>query len=50
MTEAKSNRTVCRGRIFPQIQWNQEQKAQWKAEREAFKERCQPILIRYNSH
>ncbi|MEH2361919.1 hypothetical protein [Nostoc sp.] len=44
MTEAKSNRKVCRGRIFPEIQWTQEQKAQWKGEREAFKERCQPIF------
>ncbi|MEH2408103.1 hypothetical protein [Nostoc sp.] len=44
MTEAKSNRTVCWGRIFPQIQWTQEQKAQWKAEHKAFKERCQPIF------
>ncbi|MBD2301907.1 hypothetical protein H6G80_29825 [Nostoc sp. FACHB-87] len=53
MTEAKSTRTLRRGRIFPQIQWTEEQKSQWNAEREAFKQRCkfifdqlQPELIR----
>jgi hypothetical protein len=44
MTQAKSASTVRQERIFPEIQWTQEQKAQWKAEREAFKERCQPIF------
>lgn len=44
MTEAKYTRTVRRGRIFPEIQWTEQQKAQWKSEREAFKERCQPIF------
>ncbi len=44
MTEAKSTRTVYRGRIFPEIQWTEHQKTQWKAERQAFKERCQSIF------
>ena len=44
MTEAKSTRTVHRGRIFPEIQWTEHQKAQWKAERQAFKQRCQSIF------
>ena len=44
MTEAKSARQVYRGRIFPQIQWTEPQKAQWKAERQAFKQRCELIF------
>ncbi|MDM9379631.1 hypothetical protein QUB80_02800 [Chlorogloeopsis sp. ULAP01] len=46
MTEAKSNHTIRRGRIFPEIQWTQEQQAQWKAERQAFRQRCQVIFDR----
>ena len=46
MTETKSARTVRRGRIFPEIQWNEEQKARSEAEREAFYQRCQPIFER----
>jgi hypothetical protein len=34
MPETKSTHTVRRGRIFPEIQWTQEQKAQWQTERE----------------
>ncbi|MBD2249907.1 hypothetical protein [Nostoc parmelioides] len=44
MTEAKSTHQVRRGRIFPEIQWTQEQQSQWKAEREALKERCKLIF------
>lgn len=44
MTEAKSARAVRRGRIFPEIQWSEHQKAEWKAERQAFKDRCQSIF------
>lgn len=44
MTEAKSARAVRRGRIFPEIQWTEHHKAQWKAERDEFKERCQSIF------
>jgi hypothetical protein len=32
MTETKTTHTVRRGRIFPEIQWTDEQKAQWRAE------------------
>jgi hypothetical protein len=42
MTEAKSTRTVRRGRIFPEIQWSEEKKAQWQAEKAEFK----PIQFR----
>lgn len=44
MTEPKSNRVVRRRRIFPEIQWSEEKKAQWKAEKAAFRERCQVIF------
>ncbi|MEM9925791.1 MAG: hypothetical protein AAF915_18920 [Cyanobacteria bacterium P01_D01_bin.50] len=44
MTINKSTRTARRGRIFPEIQWTSEQKAQREAEREAFYQRCKPIF------
>jgi hypothetical protein len=44
MTEAKPTRTARRGRIFPEIQWTEEQKAKREAEREAFYQRCKPIF------
>jgi hypothetical protein len=46
MTEVKQTRTARRGRIFPEIQWTEEQKAQWRAEREEFYQRCKPIFDR----
>jgi hypothetical protein len=46
MTEAKPNRTARRGRILSEIQWSQEQLAQRKAERQAFRQRCQVIFDR----
>ncbi|MEC4812068.1 MAG: hypothetical protein SAK29_02125 [Scytonema sp. PMC 1069.18] len=46
MTEVKSNRTVRRGRIFPEIQWTEEQKAQWRAKQQAFHQRCKVIFDR----
>jgi hypothetical protein len=46
MTEVKSTRTVRRGRIFPQIQWTEEQKAKRQAEREEFHQRSQVIFDR----
>ncbi|MBD2771476.1 hypothetical protein [Iningainema tapete] len=49
MSEVKSTRTVRRGRIFPQIQWTEEQLAQWEAERTAFRQRCQIIFDRVKS-
>jgi hypothetical protein len=44
MTDTKPTRTARRGRIFPEIQWTEEQKAQREARREAFYERCKPIF------
>ena len=44
MTETKFTRTVRRGRIFPEIQWSEEKKAQWKAEMVATRHRCQVIF------
>lgn len=44
MTETKPVRQARRGRIFPEIQWTEEQKAQREAEREAFYQRCKPIF------
>lgn len=44
MTETKPTRTARWGRIFPEIQWTEEQLAQWEAERKEFKERCLPIF------
>lgn len=46
MTETKPTRTARRGRIFPEIQWTEEQKAKREAEREAFYQRCKPIFDR----
>jgi hypothetical protein len=44
MTETKQTRTVRRGRIFPEIQWTEEQKVQRQAEREALYQRALPIF------
>jgi hypothetical protein len=44
MTEVKLTHTIHRGRIFPEIQWTEAQKAQWRAEQEAFYQRCKPIF------
>lgn len=49
MTETKPARTARRGRIFPEIQWNEEHKARHEAEREAFYQRCKPIFDRVKS-
>ena len=46
MTNVQPNRTVRRGRLFPEIEWSAEKKAQWRAEREAFIKRCKPIFDR----
>ncbi|MEH1931147.1 hypothetical protein [Nostoc sp.] len=46
MTNPKPIRTVRRGRIFPDIQWSEEKKARWKAEQEAFYQRCKVIFDR----
>lgn len=44
MTEAKHTRVARRGRIFPEIQWTEEQFAQWKAKQDEFYQRCKPIF------
>lgn len=44
MTEIKNTARVRRGRIFPEIQWTEEQKAQSKAELEARYRRCKVIF------
>ena len=46
MTEAKTTRVVRRGRLFPEIQWSEEKKAEWKAKQQAFYQRCKPIFDR----
>ena len=46
MMKAKSASTAHRGRIFPEIQWTELQKAQKRAEREEFYQRCQLIFER----
>jgi len=50
MTNVQPNRTVNRtvrwGRLFPEIQWSEEKKAQWRAERAAFRKRCKVIFDR----
>ncbi|MCC5635631.1 hypothetical protein LC593_07155 [Nostoc sp. CHAB 5844] len=46
MTETKSIRTVRRGRIFPDIQWTEAQKAQWRTGQAAFYQRCKPVFDR----
>jgi hypothetical protein len=46
MTRAKSSRTARRGRIFPEIQGTEAQKAQKRAERQEFYQRCKPIFER----
>ncbi len=44
MTETKTNRKGRRGRIFPEIQWSEEKKAQWEAERAERRQRCQIVF------
>lgn len=44
MTDTKPTRNVRRGRLFPEIQWTEEQKAKWREEGEAFHKRCQVIF------
>lgn len=44
MTETKPTKQLRRGRIFPEIQWTEEQKEQRESEREAFYQRCKPIF------
>jgi hypothetical protein len=44
MTETKTTHTVRRGRIFPEIQWTEEQFAKRRTEREDFYQRSKEIF------
>lgn len=44
MTQPIPNRTPRRGRIFPEIQWTEAEKAKRKSESEAFYQRCWKIF------
>lgn len=44
MTQPIPNRTPRRGRIFPEIQWTEAEKAKRKSESEAFYQRCRTIF------
>lgn len=44
MSPSIPKRIVHRGRIFPEIQWTEEQKAQHQARQEAFYQRCWTIF------
>jgi hypothetical protein len=46
MTQPIPRSTPRRGRIFPEIQWTEEEKARRKAESEAFYHRCRAIFER----
>ena len=46
ITRTQSTRVARRGRIFPEIQWTEEQYAQWKAKQDEFYQRCKPIFDR----
>jgi hypothetical protein len=46
MAQSPSERIVRRGRVFPEIQWTEEQKAQDRARRKAFSDRCWAIFER----
>lgn len=44
MSQSKPKRVVRRGRIFPEIQWSEEEKARHKARQQAFYQRCWSIF------
>lgn len=45
-SDISDTKTVRRGRIFPDIQWSEEKKAEWKAQQEAFYQRGKVIFDR----
>lgn len=47
MNKRLPTRVVRRGRIFPEIQWTEEQLTQWKARQDEFYQRCKPIFDSY---
>ncbi len=49
MAQSTPGRVVRRGRVFLEIQWTDEQKAQDRARRKAFSERCWVIFERLKS-
>ncbi len=46
MTHSSPERIVRRGRVFPEIQWTEAQKAEDRARRQAFYESCWVIFER----
>jgi hypothetical protein len=46
MTETKPNHIVRRGRLFPEIEWTEEQKIQWKNTLKEHYQRCKIIFDR----
>ncbi|HLO86451.1 MAG TPA: hypothetical protein VK203_15840 [Nostocaceae cyanobacterium] len=46
MTGIKSNRVVHRGRLFPDIQWTEQQKTQYRNELEKHYQRCKIVFER----
>ena len=50
MTETKSVRVARRGRIFPEIQWTEEEKAKRYKADEEFYRRCKAIFDRELPH
>ncbi|HBR00934.1 MAG TPA: hypothetical protein DD761_20885 [Cyanobacteria bacterium UBA11691] len=44
MSEIQSPLKLDRGRIFPEVQWSEEKKAQWQAKRAEFHQSCQRIF------
>jgi len=48
MIENQTIRAVRRGRIFPEIQWSEAQKSQWKAEQASIYQHCKAIFEQLN--
>lgn len=44
MLQKKTKSSARRGRIFPEVQWSEQQWEQWKTETERFRQRCRPIF------
>ncbi|MGK7926963.1 MAG: hypothetical protein AB4290_17260 [Spirulina sp.] len=44
MVETKTSRKVEGGRVFPEIQWSAEQKAECREKRTAFYQCCKPVF------
>jgi hypothetical protein len=46
MAETQSHQKVYRGRLFPEIQWTEEQKNQYRNNLEKHHQRCREIFVR----